>query len=41
MLNSGTSIGKLGVLAADSLLNEANVDLVGLNSRGILFEHIA
>lgn len=35
MLNSGTSVGALGVLAADHELNVVNIDLVGLGQTGI------
>ncbi|WP_374435243.1 calcium-binding protein [Inhella sp.] len=37
MLNSGTSIGALAVLAADTALNIANIDLVGLAQTGLDF----
>jgi hypothetical protein len=35
MLNGGTSVGALGVLAADTLLNQANVNLIGLATTGL------
>jgi hypothetical protein len=35
MLNGGTSVGALGVLAADTLLNQANVNLIGLVTTGL------
>lgn len=37
MLNGGTSIGALAVLAADTALNIANIDLVGLAQTGLDF----
>lgn len=37
MLNNGMPVGELVVLAADTDLNQANIDLVGLTSRGIEF----
>ncbi len=37
MLNNGTSVGELVVLAADTDLNQIHIDLVGLSSRGIEF----
>jgi hypothetical protein len=38
MLNSGTSRGELGVLAAEHELNLANIDLVGLRDQGVIFD---
>ena len=38
MLNSGLSVGKLGVLAVDGLKNQLNIDLVGLSETGITFD---
>lgn len=35
MLNSGTSAGALAVMAADSVLNQTNIDLVGLAQTGL------
>jgi Ca2+-binding RTX toxin-like protein len=35
MLNSGTTTGELGVLAAETGLNAVNIDLVGLSNTGI------
>ncbi|GJL73810.1 MAG: hypothetical protein NMNS01_30090 [Nitrosomonas sp.] len=37
-LNSGTSIGELGILFADDNKNEINIDLVGLQEKGIIFD---
>ena len=38
MLNSGTSVGKLGVSAAEYSLNQTNINLVGLVENGIVFD---
>ncbi len=38
MLNSGTSIGELGVFAAEHPINQANIDLAGLRESGIVFD---
>lgn len=35
MLNNGMTVGALGVLAADTSINKANIDLVGLQMSGI------
>lgn len=37
MLNSGTSIGVLGVLAADTALNQENINLSGLAQTGLAY----
>lgn len=37
MLNSGMSVGALGMLAAETSLNAVNIDLIGLASKGLQF----
>ena len=37
LLNGGMSIGQLTVLAADTALNAANIDLIGLAKTGVEF----
>ncbi len=37
MLNNDTSTGELGMLAAETSINQANIDLVGLKESGIVY----
>lgn len=38
MKNGVTTVGTLGVLAADTSINQENIDLVGLKNRGITYD---
>jgi hypothetical protein len=37
MMTKGTTVGALGVLAAETILNQENIDLVGLMNKGITY----
>ncbi|MER0204272.1 MAG: DUF4347 domain-containing protein [Nitrosomonas sp.] len=37
MMTKGTTVGALGVLAAETILNQENIDLVGLMNKGIAY----